>query len=1287
MTPVEVLLGGRLFASGARFLDCPFSLEVDGRPVRIVDVITGHQLGDRIRPDGRGEFLAAVATTDIQIGEHRVVAVGPRRVKVRSNAFSVVERPALTDATDAVDDPFRRSDDFFRRRFGRLGYIPAGLREQQIKAVRKLRQEPAYKQGERGSDRDDSPWPDQQPPVSGVCNWTPLGPGPVMHVPGPGSPDPHASGRTLAVAVHPTIPSTVLIGAAAGGIWKTQNSGADWTPTGDFAISLAIGAIAFDPTMPSRVLAGTGEYHESTDGLGNYYGNGVLRSEDTGNTWTEHGTATFAHHEITRIVFDPTDATGQRVFLSASNGVFASADNGQSWTSMYAASASDLVAIPLLGAGDKLKLIAGIYGSGLWTSTRDAGIWSPWTQILDDLFPASVKRILLGQLASDRKHVWVLFTNGCFVRLVKTNNSGGNWTEVDVRLNTQVDGGTITDATTHNHSFTIPAADMTAAPTAHSYVTTSSGSPAHTHTASFTQDQFKGIAAGKIVLVTTSSASGHTHQAAGGTTRSTDYAAVLAIHPSDPQVLFLGEVHLWRNTSGGGVFNRVTDGEPTGPGIHVDQHALAFDPVTPDTVVWAVNDGGTYRSANLGGSWTDRNRGVQTLQYLGIASHPVYDAVMLGGTQDNGAHRYEGHPAWRYVDGGDAGFAAIDPAMPTRWYYGGTATTIRRSDSAGAPGTWILKNTGITGTAEFYPPFVLDPAISGVCYFGGAQLFRTANAGDLWTPITSTITDNITAIAVHPTDTTTIYVGTTGGRVYRAQRTGPTWTLANVQTTDLTAPSLPVGLYISDLAVDTFGTVYVTVASIDLTEPAGEFTNDHVFRRLSGGSAWEPRVGGLLQGNPINTIVIDPMNQTRLFVGADIGIFRSEDGGGIWQLWDHGLPNAPVYDLVIQPSRRLLRAATHGRSIWERPIDSSSCSPVDVYIRDNIVDTGRVIPSPEGVPHPFEPATVRHWQSPDIKVDASDPGYQTTTAVDDFPTFQADLQHETARRTVDNRFYAQAHNRGPNTAHNVKVRAFFAPTSPGLPPLPADFWSMGRPFVGSFMGGQWMPVGPVQTVPALEAGEAAVVAWTWPIPASAPKHSCLLVVTTSDEDPILGGEMNPDALVKNSKHVGLLNLTVLSPGEVKSEPMMMEMWDPGGGRSDLVLDWGTLPPGSRAALVFGRLPDGASPVDATAKELREHGVSVGPKRNEPFPGRYEVGCEDALAIDARRVYRMAAGKGNETVIPRVHLPAGRPLVVGLYLTLSKTLMGEVRFDVMQRKGSTTVGGVTYVVRSRGDEED
>lgn len=549
--------------------------------------------------------------------------------------------------------------------------------------------------------------------------------------------------------------------------------------------------------------------------------------------------------------------------------------------------------------------------------------------------------------------------------------------------------------------------------------------------------------------------------------------------------------------------------------------------------------------------------------------------------------------------------------------------------------------------------------------------------------------EQITAIAVHPADPTIIHIGTTAGRVRRVQRTGPTWNLADVTTTDLTGPNLPPGVYISDLAMDAAGTVWATVGAVLWTESSGEFTNDHVYRRTAGGMTWETRSAGLAQANPINSIVIDPTNSNRLFCAGDVSVFRTEDAGGTWTPWDEGLPNVPIFDLALHGPRRLLRAATHGRSIWERPLDAAMCSMVDLYMRDNILDSGRVLPCPEGLPHPFNPVhNAHHWQSEDIKVDGPEPDFQTPAPIDDYVAFSL-LDHRLARRDETNRFYVQVHNRGVSRANNVRVRAFFAPAAGGLPPLPADFWSGGKPFTGVPAGPDWTPVGATQTIPVLEPAEPGVVEWDWVVPGSAPKHSCLLALATCDEDPIDGGAiLNPDLLVVSRKHVTLKNLQVEDPvpGGMPMPPdrvFEMHLRAPHRGDSigTLRVEWGSLPRDTRIWLAFEARQERQPSVMTKPEDLKALGIIVGAKWRKLFPRRVEDACGRTTVLDLSRVYQLAPSKDRTTVIPAIWIPDDHPLLMAINLALPKK--AEVRrfqFDVVQLSGKRKVGGNTYVVK-------
>ena len=118
--------------------------------------------------------------------------------------------------------------------------------------------------------------------------WTQIGPGPITNV-GFDNRDGgmfDITGRINSIAVHPTNPNTIYIGAAAGGVWRSDDGGTTWNALTDTQCGLAMGSIAIDPVNPNIVYAGTGEANGNADA---YLGCGVLRSTDGGITWTQSG--------------------------------------------------------------------------------------------------------------------------------------------------------------------------------------------------------------------------------------------------------------------------------------------------------------------------------------------------------------------------------------------------------------------------------------------------------------------------------------------------------------------------------------------------------------------------------------------------------------------------------------------------------------------------------------------------------------------------------------------------------------------------------------------------------------------------------------------------------------------------------------------------------------------------------------------------------------------------------------------------------------------------------------
>jgi hypothetical protein len=102
----------------------------------------------------------------------------------------------------------------------------------------------------------------------------------------------------------------------------------------------------------------------------------------------------------------------------------------------------------------------------------------------------------------------------------------------------------------------------------------------------------------------------------------------------------------------------------------------------------------------------------------------------------------------------------------------------------------------------------------------------------------------------------------------------------------------------------------------------------------SGHPTWQAAGNGI-PDIPVNAFVVDPDNPQHLFAGTDIGTYYSPNGGAQWLPFSNGLPRVPVFDLGFQGTQHALRAATHGRGIWEiTPPSASDVARIDVLQGD-----------------------------------------------------------------------------------------------------------------------------------------------------------------------------------------------------------------------------------------------------------------------------------------------------------------------------------------------------------------
>src|SRR5438094_2176597 len=147
-----------------------------------------------------------------------------------------------------------------------------------------------------------------------------------------------SAGRMSALAVDPARPSLLYAGAAAGGVWKSTDAGAHWTPVSDNMGTLAVGAIAINPADGS-VWVGTGENNTAFE---NYSGLGVFRSTNGGATWSQVGQE-LRDHTIGKLEFDGIGG----VYAATSFGLYkTSAAGNLEWTKVLDAASAGSVAQP-----------------------------------------------------------------------------------------------------------------------------------------------------------------------------------------------------------------------------------------------------------------------------------------------------------------------------------------------------------------------------------------------------------------------------------------------------------------------------------------------------------------------------------------------------------------------------------------------------------------------------------------------------------------------------------------------------------------------------------------------------------------------------------------------------------------------------------------------------------------------------------------------------------------------------------------------------------------------------
>lgn len=679
--------------------------------------------------------------------------------------------------------------------------------------------------------------------AQGASIWTELGPAPTIDSTF------EYVGRVSAVACSPSDADRYFAAGADGGVWRTTDGGASWTPVTPDMPTSAMGALAIDPSDENIVYAGTGEANYANHSR---YGLGIFKSYDGGDTWVQLAEETFAGRCFSQLAIDPQNP--QVIYASIARaggfpemagakqhpgrlgplGVFRSDDGGETWAHLTNGLPDRAGTSVVIDPSNPSVLYAGIghiFGAadnGIYKST-DGG--ASWTRLSTGL-PSNwslIGRITVAVAPSQPSRVYALISNACDASggnggtqgSYRSDNGGASWTTINVGTDLQATYGW--------------------------------------------------------------------------------FLSVITVHPTNPDLVFMGGLNLRRSTNAGTNWSTVTP-------QHVDMHALAWDAAGR---LVCGNDGGVHRTSDNGATWTARNAGLGTMQlYAGLSTHPLDANILWGGFQDNGSsRRTTAGIVWDQRLGGDGGWTQIIQQVPNRWYgeFQGTGNLFRSVNSGN---TFAGARNGIPfGDRNcFLPPYVGDPVNSDRMLYATQRIYETLDRGTNWAAISGDLTKGqgaIRALAIAPSDPLVVYAATNDGNVQRSDDGGFQWTLLLDDN-----PGWP--RVTRELCVDPQDPMTVYLAGAVFGAPK-------VRRSTDGGQTWNV-LDGDLPDVPVNVIAVDVRGvQTALYAGSDVGVFRSVDMGQSWRRFGDGLPTAAVIDLAADTPRNRLVAATQGRGVWVAP--------------------------------------------------------------------------------------------------------------------------------------------------------------------------------------------------------------------------------------------------------------------------------------------------------------------------------------------------------------------------------
>jgi photosystem II stability/assembly factor-like uncharacterized protein len=676
-------------------------------------------------------------------------------------------------------------------------------------------------------------------------------------------------GRVDDFAVVESRPSTFYVGAASGGLWKTENNGTTFEPVFDDQECSSVGDVAIAPSDPLVLYVGTGEPNNRQSSS---WGHGVYKTADGGKTWTHLGLADT--HHIGRVVVHPTNpdvvyvaALGHLWGPNKERGLYKSADGGKTWTNtkfidedtgfvdvaMDPQSPSILYAASYQRRRAPFGYSGGGPGSALWKTIDGGATWKKLSEGLPR--EGDVGRIGVSVYRRDARIVYALVEHAKEGGLYRSEDRGETWKKVS---------------------------DTNPRPSYYSQVHVDPNN-----------DQRVWVLGAPMLY---SEDGGKTFRNDLVQKIHGDYHA-LWIDPANSDHILAGSdggVHVsWDRGRSWDYLNTVTLSQ---------LYEVAYDMRQPYRVCGGLQDNGSW----CGPTRTLYTQGIANEDWFRVgggdgfhaAVDPTDPDTVYTESQDGNVQRLDLRTNERRVirpeSTGDERYRfnwnspiLISPHDPKTVLYGGNRLFISHDRGD----TWT-QTIDLTSAASRDKMTIFGKA---------AKEFLSRNDGVVHF-------GTITTVAESPLKAGVLWAGTDDGNLQVSSDGGVTWT--NVAGK---VPGVPKGTYVSRVEASRSGEG-AAYAAFD-----GHRADDYgvyLFRTEDYGQTWRSVAGNLPRGWTVHVVRENPRNASLLFVGTENGLWASWDRGGQWVRLKGKLPTVPVFDVQVHPRDDDLIVGTHGRGIF-----------------------------------------------------------------------------------------------------------------------------------------------------------------------------------------------------------------------------------------------------------------------------------------------------------------------------------------------------------------------------------